>query len=751
MIGKTLGPYQILDKLGEGGMGEVYRAKDTRLDRDVAVKILPRELSQDASAVERFRREARAVSALTHPHVCALYDLGEHAGQQFLVMELLDGASLQHTIETTTLTMARVLDLAIEVADGLDAAHEKGIVHRDVKPANIFVTSRGHAKVLDFGVAKRTGLSPDDATMTAQLTGSGEAVGTVAYMAPEQARGDVVDLRSDLFSFGLVLYEMVTRRRAFSGPTTAVVFDAILNRQPEPVRSLKPDAPAAVDQIITKLLAKLPQARYQHARDLLVDLRAARRACDARDEGDEKPAASVAVLPFRNMSNDPEHAFFSDGIAEDLTGALTRIPGLRVAARGSAFRFRDVDAEPRAIGAALGVTTLVEGSVRRAGTRLRVTAQLVNIENGFQIWSDRYDREAADVFDIQDEIVGAIVKALAPALLGRVEAAVRRPTDNLDAYELYLKGRHYWHERSPSTLRLAIQCFDQAIALDADYALAYAGLADSWSVYHAYGWLPASVCRPRAESAVTRAMALAPDLAEVQFSKAFFILFFERQWRVSEAYFRRAVAINPRWPLAQAYFGMMLSSAYRLEEAHHHLQSAVELDPLSPFVHTNRGLALTMGGQPDEAERWIRKALELQPDYHLANWALGLTLHRLGRHDEAVLIMEAFVARSRDPRVLALLGQIYAAQGRQAERDRLSVELQEREARGEYVSSIVALMMAVGAKDLHGIRRGLGACVADGTSWFSVRTLLGPALDDFRADPEVRALLLQLDDGAQPL
>jgi serine/threonine-protein kinase len=482
-----------------------------------------------------------------------------------------------------------------------------------------------------------------------------------------------------------------------------------------------------------------------------VDLRAARRACDRHHEAAEKPSASVAVLPFRNMSNDPENVFFSDGIAEDLIGALTRMPSLRVAARGSAFRFRDADVEPRAIGAALGVSTLVEGSVRRAGTRLRVTAQLVDIENGFQVWSERYDREVADVFDIQDEIVSAIVKALSPALLGQVPPAVRRPTDNLEAYELYLKGRHYWHQRTPSTFRLAIQCFDQAIALDANYALAYAGLADAWSIYRPYGWMPASSCRPRAEAAITRAMALEPDLAEVQFSQALFIFVFERRWRPSEDFFRRAVSTSPRWPLAQAYFGMMLSSAYRLGEAHQYLQAAVDLDPLSPFVHALGGFAYTTGGQADEGERWIRKALELQSDYYLGRWTLGITLISLGRHDEAVEVMESVVAASRSPLFVGLLGQVYAAQGRRTECHRLIVELQEREARGEYVSPIAALLIAFGAKDLDGIRRGLRACLADDTSWFTLRAVLGPGFDELRTDPEVQTLLLQLYDGAQPL
>ncbi|HEX6322171.1 MAG TPA: serine/threonine-protein kinase, partial [Vicinamibacterales bacterium] len=485
-----VGPYEIAAQIGAGGMGEVYRARDMRLGRDVAIKMLPARLVTNERALERFRREARAVGGLNHPHVCTLFDAGEYEGQPYLVMELLEGATLHSRIAGKPLPPAQVIAWAVQLADALEAAHAGGIVHRDLKPANIFITSRGDAKILDFGIAKLIEMgAPEDATTLEALTSLGTAIGTAAYMSPEQVRSDDLDGRADLFSLGVVLYEAVTGRHPFGGATATVVA-AILGRTPEPASRINPAAPEALDRILQRLLEKDRELRYQQAADLRADLRRALREAGGADGAPEPPPRteahapkSVAVLPFRNIGGDPEHAFFSDGLAEDLIDALSRIPALRVASRNSTFRFRDPDTPPAEIGAALGVDALVQGSVRRAGNKLRVTAQLVEAQTGFQIWSEKYDREMSDLFAIQDEIVAALAGALTPALTGGGAGTVRRPTDNLEAYERYLKGRHYWHQRSPTTLKLAIQSFEEAIARDADSALAYAGLADYWALY----------------------------------------------------------------------------------------------------------------------------------------------------------------------------------------------------------------------------------------------------------------------------
>ncbi len=752
-----VGPYEVAAQIGAGGMGEVYRARDLRLGRDVAIKMLPARLLDNERAIERFRREARALGGLSHPHICTVFDAGEYEDQPYLVMELLEGATLMARVAARRPAPGEVIAWAVHLADALDAAHSAGIVHRDLKPANIFITARGDAKILDFGIAKiLEQAAPPDATTMAVLTSVGTAIGTAAYMSPEQVRSGDLDGRADLFSLGVVLYEAATGKHPFGGATATVVA-SILSRVPERARAVNAAVPESLDRILQRLLEKDRELRYQQAADLRADLKRALRE-EGGGAGTVSPAPktesaglkSVAVLPFRNIGGDPDHAFFSDGLAEDLIDALSRIPALRVASRASAFRFRDPDTPASEIGAALSVGAIVQGSVRRAGGKLRVTAQLVDAATGFQMWSEKYDREMADLFDLQDEIVSSLASALTPALTGGGTGAVRRPTDNLDAYEQYMKGRHYWHQRSPTTLRLAIQSFEQAIALDANYALAYAGLADSWALYRPYGWLPVDACRPPAEQAIGRAMVLAPQLPEVQFSKGLHDFYFAKHWRQAERHFRRAVELNPRASLARAYFGVFLASDYRLDEARAQSAAAIEADPLSPFIHGIAGLAALAGGDVEGAEAGGRRALDLQPDYLLAFWLLAITLDNAGRLDEAEAMINRAVVMSRAPIFVAMLAKIYARQGRGDSCAAIEAELEDRRSRGEYVSRACDVVIATGRDDVEGLRRALRASVIDDTSWFTVRLGPGPGLEAFRSDPEVDALLDTLYDGARP-
>jgi TolB-like protein/Flp pilus assembly protein TadD len=730
-------------------MGEVYRARDTRLDRDVAIKVLPQAIARDPLALERFNREARTIASVSHPRICAIYDVGEHDGSPYIVMELLDGQPLYALLEPGGLPVEQLIEWGMQLADALEAAHARGIVHRDLKPANIVITARGDVKVLDFGVAKLVDEQAARATTMAELTDSGVTIGTTAYMAPEQVRGEPLDQRTDLFALGLVLYEIATGRRAFAGPTPGLITDAILNHAPPPVLDLNPALPLQVTAIVEKLLEKDRELRYRQAADVRADLKRALRELHGpptppRGTITQAIAAapkSVAVLPFRNLSADADNAFFSDGITEDLIDALGRIGGLRVAARASAFRFRETALDLKAVGAALGVGAIVEGSVRRAGSRLRVGAALVDASTGFQLWSERYDREMADVFAIQDEIVSSLVSALAPALLGVARDAVRRPTDNLEAYEFYLKGRHYWHQRSPSTLRLAIQSFERAIELDAEYALAYAGLADSWALYRPYGWLPIEACYPQAKAAVERAMALAPGLAEVQFAQALHVLYFDPCWRRSEPFFTRAIELNPRWSLARAFHGVALAGMYRLEEARVEARAAFDLDPLSPFIHGAAGMAYFAGGDVASAEQSASRALDLQPDFLMGVWLLAIALDDKGELDAAARLMEQTTALSRAPIFVSMLGKIYALQGRPNECARIEAELEERRARGEYIPHACDVMIAVGRGDVAPLRAALRACIDERTCWLTVRMGPGPRLETFRSDPEVNALL----------
>jgi len=555
-----------------------------------------------------------------------------------------------------------------------------------------------------------------------------------------------------------VLYELATGRRAFAGTTTGLIADAILNRPPFPAPDLNPALPPSIVAILDKLLEKDRELRYRQAADVRADLKRALRELHGpvtppRGTATHAIAAqpkSVAVLPFRNLSADADNAFFSDGITEDLIDALGRVGGLRVASRASAFRFREDGQDLKEVGDALGVGAIVEGSVRRAGARLRVGAALVDAPTGFQIWSERYDRQMADVFEIQDEIVSSLVAALAPALLGHARDAVRRPTDNLEAYEEYLKGRHYWHQRSPGTLRLAIQAFERAIALDGEYALAYSGLADSWALYRPYGWLPIEACQAQAKTAVDRAMALAPDLAEVQFAQALHVLYFEPHWRAAEPFFRRAIEITPRASLPRAFHAVGLAGMYRLDEARVEAAAAIELDPLSPFIHGAAGMAYFAGGDIRAAEEAARRALALQPDFLMGVWLLAIALDDKGDLAEAARLMEQTVALSRAPIFVSMLGKIYARQRVPGACARIEAELDERRARGEYIPRACDVMIAVGRGDVALLRQALRACIDERTCWLTVRMGPGPMLETFRSDPEVNDMLDIIYDVRPP-
>jgi TolB-like protein/predicted Ser/Thr protein kinase len=677
-------------------MGEVYRARDTRLDRTVAIKVLLAALGRAPDVRARFGREARAISALNHPHICTLYDIGQEHGVDYLVMEYLDGEPLNRRIGRQPIPIDELLELGIDIADALEVAHTSGILHRDLKPANLFVTSRGQVKILDFGVARidgnRTGAPAATTELQEELvTGAGRTIGTVAYMSPEQSRGDAVDARSDLFSFGTVLYEMATGQRAFDGPTSAVIFDKILNRAPVSVRGLGPDFPLDLERVIGRCLEKSVTARYQRAREVLDDLRAVKRRRDS-GSGPVSAAAtampSVAVLAFVDMSPQKDQDYFCEGMAEELINVLTTVPGIRVASRTSAFQFKGRAADISEIGARLRVDSVLEGSVRKAGKRLRITAQLVNVTDGYHLWSERYDRETDDIFGVQDEIAVAIVAKLTERLGGLAPVPrVKRPTEDLDAYHLYLQGRYYWARRG-GFLRKAVECFEQAIARDESYAQAYAGLADAYGVLGIYGLITPAEAASKAKPAAARAVALGETLAETHRSMAAYKVSFEWDLAGAEHEYRRALELGAKSGELYAIYAYCLAYMQRRDESLAASERARVLEPESVLVASYCAVNLMFARRYDEALAECERCLALDPGFATAEWIRSHVLTLTGRPSLAVAAAERSVALTNGQSFsLAGLGTAYAAAGRRADADRIIQELIERSKTG-YVSPL---------------------------------------------------------------
>ena len=760
LIGQTVSHYKVLDRLSGESMGIVYRAQDSRLDRLVALKVLPERLAQDEQALKRFKREARIASALNHPHICTIHDIGDYEGQPFIVIEVLEGQTLKYLLRDRSLSTRELLRLAIQIADALAAAHSKGIIHRDIKSANIFFTARGDAKVLDFGLAKLTQEKPAaEVTMpTAEtgeepLTGPGATLGTVTYMSPEQALGRELDARSDLFSLGVVLYEMATRVLPFQGNTSVALFDEILHKTPvSPVR-LNPELPETLDRVIARLLEKDPNLRHQTALDLHSELVRLRRdtmfeqsSALARRIVTTKEQPSIAVLPFVNMSPDPENEYFSDGLAEDVINALTQVEGLRVAARTSAFNFKGSNKSIHEIGDRLNVNTVLEGSVRKLENRLRITAQLINVADGYHLWSEQYNRQMEDVFEVQDDITKAIVAKLRVGLArDSKQTLVRRHTDNLKAYNLYLKGRHFWSQRTPEGLRKGMEYFQKAIELDPSYALAHAGLAESYSILGVYGLVPRKEVESKATAAAAAALELDDQLAESHFARGLIKFWYDANWPSSETDFKRAIELNPEYALSYGYSGLILAMTGRSDAAIKEAKQAQAIDPLSPFIDTLAGLTFYMLGQYSEAVRECRKGVEIAPDYVVALWIIALSYVRLSQCERAVGTMEEAVSASkRAPIFVGMLGYVYAKSGMTKQAQNLITELTTRSTK-EYVAAFCFLAVHIGLGDKEAIFEWLRKAHDEGLDPVSVWATLKPDLDLLRSDSRFTRLLRQMN------
>ncbi len=700
--GTRLGTYEIVGPIGAGGMGEVYHAKDLRLCRDVAVKVLPLTVASSPDWLARFELEARTLAGLNHPNIVTLFSVEDESSIRFLTMELIEGQTLSTLVIPGGLPLSRVLELSIPLTDALVAAHERGVIHRDLKPGNVMVTSKGRVKVLDFGLAKmpeeeapRTDQSRAT-TVDSPISGEGQVRGTVPYMAPEQLRGEGVDARADLFSLGIILYELSTGRRPFNGGSSAEISSSILRDTPEPLTRVRADLPADLERIVSRCLEKNPRERMQSAVDVNLELRRLGRNWEPGERGvTKKPAtekvATIAVLPFVNRSASADDEYFSDGLADELLNVLAKIKGLRVAARTSSFQFRGTKDDLATIGQKLNVATLLEGSVRKAGSRVRISVQLVKVSDGYHLWSETYDRTLEDIFAVQDDIAHSVVQELRATLMGeaadsdasgraKVEvarAAKGRATDP-EAYRVYLLARHLLDRVTREDTVKGIEYLKQVLDRDAKFALAWVDLGRAFSVEVNAGWVPVAEGHGRARAAVERSLALEPDLPEGHSAMGWIQMFFDWNWHGAESSIRRAMELAPGNAQVLRIAGVLASTLGRPEEAIELYRRALEQDPLSPGSYINLAVSLHAANRLAEAEGAFRKALELAPQRPFTRASLSLVLLANGRGEEA---LDEAMREPEEVLRLWALGIVHHATGRHTESGEALRVLTEKHAR----------------------------------------------------------------------
>ncbi len=731
MIGKTISHYKILEKLGEGGMGVVYKAEDIKLGRPVALKFLPSNLTKDPDAKKRFIQEAKAASALDHSNICVIYEVDElDTGEMFIAMGYYDGETLKTKIEQGPVSIEESVDIALQIARGLDKAHAKGIIHRDIKPANIVLTRDGRILILDFGVAKLLGQT--------KLTKTGASIGTAAYMSPEQIRGEEVGPGADQWALGVVCYEMLTAQLPFQGEYEQALTYSILNDDLNDVTHLRPDCPEKLTAAVKKTLEKDGKDRYKGVSRLIEDLRQIQKELALMEDGVQKDkttdSPSIAVLPFANMSADPENEYFSDGLTEELINAFTKIEGLRVVARTSSFIFKGKDVDIREIGQKLNVRSVLEGSVRKAGNRIRITAQLINVQDGYHLWSEQYDRELEDVFAIQDEISNQIAETL-KASLGRETVSIEHSKPDVKAYEIYLKGRYYWSKFGPESIQKAIECFNTAIEMDPGFALAHAALAETYvTISNPFGSIPTKEAMPKAKQAAEKALSIDPNLAEAYVSLGAVATFFEWDRKKAEEHFQRAISLNPNLPNARFWYELALSCLDQdFDEGKKQLKIAFKSDPLNMAVLLRFGYTHYYKYEFDTAIEYFEKMIELEPNSPIGHHGLSDAYGQKAEYDRALAEGEKAVEMGQYATTFVGVLGTYCGRAGKEERARELLDILLDRSKKTYVPPFWIAVIYLGMNDFDRTFEWLEKSFEQRDS--NLLYLFAPPFDPIREDP----------------